>query len=306
MTRLSLGNYALIGAGLLAVMFASPAAHAIGGTTGNGSGAAGGGQELQYVTTTTLNVPGFLKMMMGHKGEQPPTTTTISTYRTRRDDGKGTSTIVECDLSRIITIDDNAKTYTVLSFDDEMKTVAAALAKAQAAAKAATPAPASTTMTGTGRTAITLDEKPDNQTQVIAGLTAHHAVDTITISEQGTGDCPSFSQSMTEDVWFAPPPVKMSCPTKLAIPTIPSAPGQSSNPCAQNMMIQANSVRSAQPRIMLKSTMSMPGSQKAGMNISTTTLVTSLKTQPYEPAFFDIPAGYTKVDASTASPPPHR
>jgi hypothetical protein len=303
MTRLSLGNYALIGAGLLAVMFASPAAHAIGGTTGNGSA---GGQELQYVTTTTINMPAFLKMMMGHKGDQPPATTTISTYRTRRDDGKGTSTIVECDLSRIITIDDNAKTYTVVSFDDEMKTLAAAIAKAQAAAKAATPAPASTTMSGTSRTAITFDEKPDSQTQVIAGLTAHHAVDTITISAQGTGDCPTFSESMTEDVWFAPPPVKMSCPTKLAMPTIPSAPGQSSNPCAQNLMLQANNVRSAQARILLKSTMAVGAAQKAGMNISTTTLVTSLKTQPYDPAFFDIPAGYTKVDASAASPPPHR
>lgn len=305
MTRLSLGNYALIGAGVLAVIFAAPAAHAIGGTTGNGSSAAGG-QELQYVTTTTVNLPSFLKMMMGHKGDVPPSTTTVSAFRTRRDDGKGTSTIVECDLSRIITIDDNAKTYTVVSFDDEMKNLAAALAKAQAAAKAATPAPASTTMTGTGRTAITFDEKPDSQTQVIAGLTAHHAVDTITISEQGTGDCPTFSESMTDDVWFAPPPIKMSCPTKLAVPAIPSAPGQSSNPCAQNMMIQANSVRSAQSRILLKSTMAVAAAQKAGFNVSTTTLVTSLKTQPYDPAFFDIPAGYTKVDAAAASPPPHR
>jgi|GEM_PF-1891393 len=305
MTRLSLGNYALIVAGILAVLFAAPAAHAIGGTTGNGSGAAGG-QELQYVTTTTMNVPSFLKMMMGHKGELPPTTTTISSTRTRHDDGKGNSTIVECDLSRIITIDDNAKTYSVVSFDDEMKTLAAALAKAQAAAKAATPAPASTTMTGTSRTAITFDEKPDDQTQVIAGLTAHHAVDTITISSQGTGDCPSFSESMTEDVWFAPPPIKMSCPTKLSMPAIPSAPGQTTNPCAQNMMLQANSARSARARILLKSTMSMPGAQKIGMNISTTTLVTSLKTQPYDPAFFDIPAGYKKVDATVASPPPHR
>jgi hypothetical protein len=305
MTRLSLGNYALIGAGILAVLFAAPAAHAIGGTTGNGSGAAGG-PELQYVTTTTMNMPSFLKMMIGHKGDVPPSTTTISAFRTRRDDGKGTSTIVECDLSRIITIDDNAKTYTVVSFDDEMKTLAAAIAKAQAAAKAATPAPASTTMNGTSRSAITFDEKPDDQTQVIAGLTAHHAVDTITISAQGTGDCPSYSQSMTEDVWYAPPPIKMSCPTKLAMPTIPSAPGQTTNPCAQNMMFQMNNVRSARARILLKSTMSIAAVQKAGMNISTTTQVTSLKTQPYDPAFFDIPAGYTKVDASVASPAPHR
>jgi hypothetical protein len=301
MTRLSLGNYALIGAGVLAVMIASPAAHAVGAV-----GAVNAGEELQYVTTTSMNLPGFLKMIMGHKGDQPATTTTISTSRTRRDDGRGTSQIVECDLRRIITIDNNAKTYSVVDFDDEMKQVAAALARAQAQAKAATPPPVTTKTNGTGHTTISFDEKPDDQTQVIAGLTAHHAVDTITISTQGTGDCPNFSQSMTEDVWFAPSPVKMSCPTKLAPPpAMPTGMGQSGSPCAQNLMLQANSVKSAQPRLLLKSTMSL-GGQKAGMTFTTTTLVTSLKTQPYDPAFFDIPAGYTKVDASVASPPPHR
>jgi hypothetical protein len=83
--------------------------------------------------------------------------------------------------------------------------------------------------------------------------------------------------------------------------------GQGGNACAQSLAFQANSVKSAQPRIILKSTMGLPAAQKAGFNVSTTTLVTSLKTQPYDPAFFDVPAGYTKVDASAmASPPPHR
>jgi hypothetical protein len=299
MTRLSLGNYALIAAGVLAVIVAAPAAHAV--------GAVGAGQELQYVTSTNINMPGILKMMMGHKFDQPPSTTTISTTRTRHDDGKGNSLIVQCDLRRIINVNDNTKTYSVTDFDDVMKQLATAMAAAQA--KAGTPPPSATKINGTGSTTISMDEKTDDQTQVIAGLTAHHAIDTITISTKGTGDCPNMSESMTDDVWYAASPIRMSCPTKMPPPpAMPSGPGgQGGNPCAQNLAFQANAVKSAQSRIILKSTMGLPAAQKAGFNVSTTTLVTSLKTQPYDPAFFDVPAGYTKVDASAmASPPPHR
>jgi hypothetical protein len=300
MTRLSLGNYALIAAGVLAVIVAAPAAHAVGAV-----GAVGAGEELQYVTSTNINMPGILKMMMGHKFDQPPSTTTISTTRTRHDDGKGDSVIVQCDLRRIINVNDNTKTYSVVDFDDVMKQVTAAMAAAQA--KAGTPPPSATKINGTGSTTISMDEKTDDQTQVIAGLTAHHAIDTITISTKGTGDCPNMSQSMTDDIWYAASPVRMSCPTKLPPPPPMPTGGQGGNACAQNLAFQANSVKSAQPRIILKSTMGLPSAQKAGFNVSTTTLVTSLKTQPYDPAFFDVPAGYTKVDASAmASPPPHR
>jgi hypothetical protein len=296
MTRLSLGNYALIAAGILAIIVAAPAAHAV-----------GAGEELQYVTTTNVNMPGILKMMMGHKFDTPPSTTTISTTRTRHDDGKGNTLIVQCDLRRIININDNTKTYSVVDFDDVMKQATAAMAAAQA--KAGTPPPTATKINGTGSTTISMDEKTDDQTQVIAGLTAHHAIDTITISTTGTGDCPNMSQSMTDDIWYATSPIHMSCPTKLPPP--PPMPtgmgGQGGNACAQNLAFQANSVKAAQPRIVLKSTMGLPAAQKAGFNMSTTTLVTSLKTQPYDPAFFDIPAGYTKVDASAMmSPAPHR
>jgi hypothetical protein len=302
MTRLSLGNYALIAAGVLAVIIAAPAAHAVGAV-----GAAGAGEELQYVTTTNVNMPGILKMMMGHKMDQPPTTTTISTTRTRHDDGKGNTLIVQCDLRRIININDNNKTYSVTDFDDVMKQVTAAIAAVQA--KAGTPPPSTTKINGTGSTTISMDEKTDGQTQVIAGLTAHHAIDTITISTTGTGDCPNMSESMTDDLWYAASPIKMSCPTKLPPPpAMPTGMGpKGGNACAQNLAFQANSVKATQPRIVLKSTMGLPDVQKAGFNMSTTTLVTSLKTQPYDPAFFDVPAGYTKVDAAAMmSPPPHR
>jgi hypothetical protein len=280
MTRLSLGNYALIAAGVVAVVTAAPAAHAL-----------GGGEEVQYVTTTSVQLPGILKMF-GHKPADSTTTTTISATRTRHDDGNGMSTIVQCDLRRIVSINDNTKTYTAVDFDDMMKSMSNAMAQAQAKS-----GNTSTTVNGTGTTTITFDEKPDDQTQTIAGMTAHHAVDTITMSMQGTGDCPSGSQTMTMDVWYAPSPVKMSCPTKLAAP---QSMGNRS-PCMQNMMIQANNMRSSQARIPLKTTMNFA---MGPMSMGTTSTVTSVKTMPYDPSYFDVPAGYTKVDAMAT--PSHR
>jgi hypothetical protein len=281
MTRLSLGNYALIAAGVVAVMTAAPAAHAL-----------GGGEAFQYVSTSSFQVPGILKLFMHNKTKDTTTTTTISPTRTRIDDGNGKSTIVQCDLRRIVTVDDNTKTYSVVDFDDMMKQLSTALSQAQAQAQAKA-GESTSTMHGTGNTTVAVDEKPDSQTQVIAGMTAHHAVDTITITMKGTGDCPSGSQSMSMDVWFAPAPVKMSCPTRMAAPQLPS--GQASNPCMQNLMFQANSMRSSQARIPLKTTTSF-GS--GAMTFGTTSMVTSTKTMPYDPSFFDVPAGYTKVEPS--------
>jgi hypothetical protein len=282
MTRLSLGNYALIAAGVVAVATAAPAAHAL-----------GGGEEVQYVTTTSVQMPTILKMFM-HKQKDMTTTTTISGTRTRNDDGNGVSTIVQCDLRRIVTINDNTKTYTALDFDDMMKQMSTALAQAQTKA-----GESSTKVNGTGNTTVTFDEKPDSQTQTIAGMTAHHAIDTITISMQGTGDCPSGSQTMTMDVWYASSPVKMSCPTKMAAPAAPS--GGHGAPCLQNMMFQANNARSSQARIPLKTTMNFA---MGPMSMGTTSTVTSVKTMPYDPSYFDVPAGYTKVEAMAS--PSHR
>ena len=92
-----------------------------------------------------------------------------------------------------------------------MKKLSTAMAQAQTKA-----ADSSTKINGSGNMTITFDEKPDSQTQTIAGMTAHHAVDTITLTSKGSGDCPSGSQSMSMDIWYAPSPVKMSCPTRVA------------------------------------------------------------------------------------------
>lgn len=281
MIRFSRVQLAFAAAGIVAIALAANAPRALGSS-----------DALQYVTNSTVQMPGILKMFGAGKNASSTSTTTISAERTRHDDGKGNTVIVQCDLKRIVNIDDNTKTYSVVNFDDMMNEMSAAMKAAQA--KTGSPAPK---INGSGSVTFSFDEKPDDQTQTIAGMTAHHAVDTLTMTSTGTGDCPSASFSMSMDVWYAPSPIKMSCPMKL-----PSAApsGHAANPCMQNMMVQASNVRGSQGRIPLKTVMSMP---MGPMTISTTEQVTSVKTIPYDASFFDVPAGYTKVDAMTPTTP---
>jgi hypothetical protein len=279
--RFSRVQLAFAAAGIVAIVLAANAPRAL-----------GSGDALQYVTNSTVQLPGILKMFGGGKNTSSTSTTTISAQRTRHDDGKGNTVIVQCDLKRVVNIDDNTKTYTVLNFDDMMNAMTAALKEAQS--KTGSPAPK---INGTGNMTFSFDEKPDDQTQTIAGMTAHHAIDTLTMTSTGTGDCPNASFSMAMDVWYAPSPIKMSCPMKL-----PSAApsGHAANPCMQNMMVQASNMRGSQGRIPLKTTMSIP---MGPMTMTTTEEVTSVKTIPYDPSFFDVPAGYMKIDTTNAAMP---
>ncbi len=281
MIRFSRVQLAFAAAGVVAIGLAASTPRAL-----------GSGDALQYVTNSTVQLPGIMKLFGGGKNMSSTSTTTISAQRTRHDDGKGNTVIIQCDLKRMVNIDDNSKTYSVVNFDDMMNEMSAALKAAQA--KTGSPAPK---INGSGNMTFSFDEKPDAQTQTIAGMTAHHAVDTLTMTSTGTGDCPNASFSMSMDVWFASSPIKMSCPMKM-----PSAApsGHAANPCMQSMMVQASNVRGSQGRIPLKTVISMP---MGPMTMTTTEEVTSVKTIPYDASFFDVPAGYTKIDALNPSTP---
>jgi hypothetical protein len=270
----------LMALGVAAVVSAMPLAHAQAAAS-----------AFQYVTSTSMHLPAIMSMFM-HNKPGSSTTTTIGPMRTRLDESDGTSTIIACDLQKMIFLDSKNKTYYETSFDDLTKNMATAISAAVAKAKTSTSPPPA--VNGTGEMTVSFDEKPDDQTQVIAGITAHHAVDTITYSMSGTGDCAKMasSNSMSYDIWYAPIPYKMSCPVHMKPVAMPQQP-TSSAPCMQNFQVQANS-RASKGRLLLKSTMTM--GPKA-MGISTTSEVTSAQTIPYDQSFFDAPAAYTKVDA---------
>ncbi|HKW45703.1 MAG TPA: hypothetical protein VJN22_08595, partial [Candidatus Eremiobacteraceae bacterium] len=271
MTTFSKVQRLMTALGIASVLAAVPLAHAQGAVT-----------AYQYVTSTSMHVPAILSMFM-HK-KDTTTTATMGPTRTRMDQPDGTTTIVACDTQQLLFIDNNKKTYYATSFDDMMKSLTAGMNNAAAQAAHGSPPPA---VNGTGSFTISVDEKKDDQTQVIAGITAHHAVDTITMAMNGTGDCPSGTQSISEDVWYAPMPYKMSCPVHPKMPSLPTGGHGASSACMQNFQMQANQ-RASAGRLTLRSTVTMGAKP---MTITTVTEVKSAGTIPYDPSFFNVPAG---------------
>jgi hypothetical protein len=262
--------------------------------------AIGAGTAVQYTQTTTANLGGVMGGMASLFGKKKGTTstTTTSTNRLRTDNGD-TSTIMQCDLKRILTLDNNAKTFYALTFDDLVKRMAAA-ANALSGVSAQNQAETSNSnIKGSGTVTITVDEKPDDQTQTIAGMTAHHVAKTLTIAMKGTGQCKDQTITMSTDEWYGKNEAPLQCPNvfkSVGRPVNPFAAMQGM-PCMQNVQTAVNEKDPPQPnRLPLRTdtTFSVSG-MKFGSHIETDS-VTKI---PYDPKFFDVPAGYTQV-----SPPP--
>jgi hypothetical protein len=237
----------------------------------------GSASAVQYVQTTSMDMPGA-GGVFGSGKQNTTVTTTTSTNRFRTDNGD-TSTIVQCDLKRIVTLDNKAKTYSATTFAD--------LTKSIGGAQGLTSGDASK---GTGSFTLKSDEKPDNQTQVIAGLTAHHVVRTMSVTENGTGQCGNMQITMTQDEWYATNEAPFTCPNAASGSASGSNP-LAGNPCFSHMQV-ASSGDAHSDRLPLKETDS---TTVMGMTIVTHSLTTSVKKIPYDSSFFDIPSGYAQA-----------
>lgn len=232
--------------------------------------ATGAKTQLQVTAHTTVNLPGIMKIF-GGRNKATESITTYSDKGIRTESGDN-ATIVQCDLKRFITVNKKDKTYTITPLEKLFSKV---------------PAPSGSPVAGRGAVSVKIDEKADSQTQTILGMTAHHAVDTITMAEQGTGQCANFQMSMTVDQWYANYKIPYSCPN--APPT--GSLAQQGNPCMQSFQVEANSKLINRDRLPLKSTVSM---NFGPMSTSVVTETTAVNSQPYDPSLFGIPAGYTE------------
>src|SRR4029077_2845741 len=117
-------------------------------------------------------------------------TTTIAADRTRMDVAT-ISTIVQCDLNKVLLVDNASNTYSVAALD--------------ATADAAANSPMDTTFGGQpDPDQTTADPQPDDGTEKIAGLLAHHAI----FTSPAAG---SFGGSHKTDLWYADVPVPDRC-----------------------------------------------------------------------------------------------
>ena len=251
-------------------------------------------QQIQYTTVTRADLPGIMKMFA--RNTTTTETITVSPSRKRTDSGD-TSDIVQCDLKRVVHLDNKNKTYYAMTFAEIQAQMQQAL---QNMPKNYSPAPATSMapIKGSGSIALDLSTQEDPQTQTILGMTAHHVKSTITGKSTGTGDCPNFSASMSMDEWYVPNEVRFSCP----IPTLammPHGPGgppggnpMGGNPCFGQFQVQAKGKSHTEDRFPLKldSTMDF-----GGFKMTTHEEVTKYDKSPYNASFFDVPPGYSQV-----------
>jgi hypothetical protein len=263
------------------------------------SGALAPNTQLVYTKTTKAVMPGAMSLFVHDKGSSE--TTSISSSRERTDSG-ATSQIVQCDLKRFIRIDNNAKTYYIMTFDQMKAAVQAEEAQAAAEMKAhgyptAPPAPSSSPIQGSGGLTISVNTVNDPNTQQMFGMTAHHITETITGTANGNGQCPNGTLTLTNDEWYVPTPVTFSCPISMPRPQVPAmAPppaghGGPGNPCLGSFQAQATGKARTEDRFALKQDTTID----LGVKITTHEEVTKYQVGPYDASLFDAPAGYSQV-----------
>jgi hypothetical protein len=104
-------------------------------------------QDVQYETVTKLDMPGAMgtAMRMAARMGGGSTETVETTYikgRRMRTDSENSSTIIDLEAGRIITLDHKAKTYVSMSFDEMLEATRAQAEQLQSGGRAEGPADA--------------------------------------------------------------------------------------------------------------------------------------------------------------------
>lgn len=232
-------------------------------------------------------------------------TTTVSTLRRRIDDGNITI-LVQCDLGRIVTIDNAAHTYFVKTFDE--------LAAEGAAAVATDASGTDAQSSDCRKPKATVEHASDDQTGTIAAMTAHHKTETTTYifppgcmpkPDKANGMPDPSQQKWTTERWYATSDVPNQC-------ALPVAGNDPDPQAASTLEIPLRIIRKVDMGQMqhqldeqLKSIPPNPYMQSSGVldvvshlsdMLTFTTETQSVKQVPYDASSFDIPTGYTQTE----------
>ena len=238
--------------------------------------------------------------------------TTVSALRRRIDDGNVTI-LVQCDLGRLVTIDNAAHTYSVKTFDELAAEGAAAVASAQSGTEAMS--------ANCKAPKATVDHSSDDQTDTIAGVTAHHKIETTIYTfpegcvpkpDKARGIPDMSQQKWITDRWYG----TSSIPNQGALPVAgndrdPQAASTFEIPLRVVRKVDMGQMQS-QLDAQVKSMASNPMVQSSGMldvmshlsdMMRFTTETQSVKQIPYDASSFEIPAGYTQTEGGGTLPP---
>jgi hypothetical protein len=238
-------------------------------------------------------------------------TTTVAALRRRIDDAQIT-VLVQCDLGRLVVVDNAAHTYSVKTFDE---------LAAEGAAAVATDSSGKDTQSANCKTpAATVEHSSDDQTETIADMTAHHKTDTATYTfppscmpkaDQSTAN-EINNMKWTTERWYATTDIPNQC-------SLPVAGNERDTQAAATVEIPLRIVRKADISKLqsdlaekLKAMPPNPMMEKSGVLdiithiqdfVTFTTETQSVKQIPYDPSSFDIPAGYSQTESGPTPPP---
>jgi len=225
---------------------------------------------VQYTQTVWAVLPG------GSSSTPYATTITKSTQRERFDDPFGT-TVFECDTQRSLHWKVQDRTYTAGSFQ-EMSRQRAAI---EAAAKG----------NGESESSGTVHDVLDAKTAIIDGIMADHLVETLTFPASD-----SFGPRVEREIWYAPRVDPFRCPALDGIHGKSSGATSTQSSSSGSAFVSVGTL--TQANVPPGSLVLRESDSLFAEEIAVRIEITSLKTLPYDPSYFDPPAGFAQVSPS--------
>jgi hypothetical protein len=216
-------------------------------------------------------------------GGQSMNSTTYIKGARQRTEGVGYTSIYQCDLKRVIQINEKTRSYFIMPLAGDDASKGAGTQKAGAHNRRGGVITYTTTTTDTG------------ERKQMLGLTARH-LKSKTVVEASEGACTPMNMEMETDGWYVDLPGGFSCATDDS--GAPRLPVEQSD-CVDE--VRFKTVGTAKLGYPVMTTTSMKfnmGADSPAANIPTSTStqeVIELSTAKLDAALFDIPAGYREV-----------
>lgn len=209
---------------------------------------------------------------------QSMTSTTYIKGARQRTEGLGYTTIYQCDLKRMIQINDKTRSYLITPLEGTGAASGAGTQQPGARKRRGGVITYHTTNTVTG------ESKP------MLGLTAKRIKSKIVV-EASEGACSSMNMEMETDGWYVDIAGGLSCPTDGS-----AAANFSTEDCVDEVRYKTTGPANTGYPVM--TTTRIKFNMGAGMNIpesTSTQEVTDISNVKLDAALFEIPAGYTEV-----------
>jgi hypothetical protein len=213
---------------------------------------------------------------------QSLTSTTYIKGARQRTEGMGYTIIYQCDLKRMIQINDKTRSYMITPLGGA------------GGSKPANTQAAGTSARRGGVITYTTTSTDTTERKQMLGLTAKH-IKSKTVVEASEGACNSMNMEMETDGWYADLPTGQNCLTEGA----PSFPLDQSD-CVDEVRYKTEGAANTGYPVMTTTTIkfNMGGDSPSIPPSSSTQEVTDISTVTLDQALFDIPSGYKEVKSS--------